>query len=246
MRAGGKNYLRRLGIFSSKRVSTGRGGWWGSWEEVCRIRFGLYNICNGRNGGPELALQGMSQDNVDIGLFQETKVTGGIYTRYLVGYRVAVTVAPRLYHGAIAIFYCEADHFTLEALRLHGPNVVIFQLVSEEKWWYLVSCYIVLDYAFTIKGVVADIIQRPRGEYMLVARDCNACLAAPEGNAHDKDRGSIPAKVGFWVGLRNFSYVPTPTKLTNAISKTQLSGPKKGVFLPKIPRQCPFFVFCVF
>ena len=48
-------------------------------------------------------------------------------------------------------------------------------------------------------------------------------------------RGSIPAKVGFWVGLRFFSYLPTPTKLTNAISKMQLSGPKKRVFLPKIP-----------
>ena len=58
-----------------------------------------------------------------------------------------------------------------------------------------------------------------------------------------KNRGSIPARVGFWVGLRIFSYVPTPTKLTNEISKTQLLSPKKGVFLPKIPRKCPFFVF---
>ena len=48
-------------------------------------------------------------------------------------------------------------------------------------------------------------------------------------------RGSIPAKVGFWVGLIMFSYVRTPTKLTNAVSKTQFSGPKKGRFLPKIP-----------
>ena len=56
-----------------------------------------------------------------------------------------------------------------------------------------------------------------------------------------RGRGSIPAKVGFWVGLRIFSYVHNPTKLTNAISKTQLSGPKKGVFLPKIPRMWPFF-----
>ena len=61
-----------------------------------------------------------------------------------------------------------------------------------------------------------------------------------------KGRGSIPAKVGFWVGLRIFSYVLTPTKLTNAISKTQLLGPKKGVFLPKIPRMWPFFVFGAF
>ena len=41
------------------------------------------------------------------------------------------------------------------------------------------------------------------------------------------NRGSIPAKVGFWVGLRIFSCVPTPTKLTNAISKTQLLGPNE-------------------
>ena len=59
-------------------------------------------------------------------------------------------------------------------------------------------------------------------------------------------RGSISAKVGFWVGLRFFSYVPTPTKLTNAISKTQLSDPKKGVFLPNYPESAPFFVFGVF
>ena len=61
-----------------------------------------------------------------------------------------------------------------------------------------------------------------------------------------RGRGSIPAKVGFWVGLRIVSYVPTPTKVTTAISKTQLPGPKKGVFSPKITRKCPFFVFGVF
>ena len=61
-----------------------------------------------------------------------------------------------------------------------------------------------------------------------------------------KDRGSIPAKVGFWVGLRMFSYICTPTKITNAISKTQILGPKKGRFLPKIPLMWPFFVFGVF
>ena len=46
-------------------------------------------------------------------------------------------------------------------------------------------------------------------------------------------RGSIPSKVGFWVGLRMFLYVRTPTKITNAISKTQLLGQKKGEVLAK-------------
>ena len=46
--------------------------------------------------------------------------------------------------------------------------------------------------------------------------------------------------------LRILSYLPTPTKLTNAISKTQLSGPKKGGFSPKPPKCAPFSVFGVF
>ena len=59
-------------------------------------------------------------------------------------------------------------------------------------------------------------------------------------------RGSIPSKVGFWVGLRMFLYVRTPNKLTNAISKTQLLGPKKGGSRQKYPECGPFFVFGVF
>ena len=43
------------------------------------IRFGNYNICNGRDGGLELALRGMSQANMNLGIFQETKVTDRIY-----------------------------------------------------------------------------------------------------------------------------------------------------------------------
>ena len=43
-------------------------------------RSGTYNIYNGRNGGLELVLRGMSQANMDLGIFQETKVTDRIYT----------------------------------------------------------------------------------------------------------------------------------------------------------------------
>ena len=37
------------------------------------IRFGTYNICNSRNGGLESVLRVMSQANMDLGIFQETK-----------------------------------------------------------------------------------------------------------------------------------------------------------------------------
>ena len=53
-------------------------------EEV-PIKFGTYNIRNGRNGGLEAALWGMAQANIDLGIFQETKCTDGVYTRASAG-----------------------------------------------------------------------------------------------------------------------------------------------------------------
>ena len=61
------------------------------------IRFGTYNIRNGRNGrngGLKLVLRGMSQANMDLGIFQKRKVTDGIYTHSSAGYSVIVTDAP--------------------------------------------------------------------------------------------------------------------------------------------------------
>ena len=45
------------------------------------IRFSTYNIRNSRKVGLDTALRGMSQDNMDLGILQETKLTDGIYTR---------------------------------------------------------------------------------------------------------------------------------------------------------------------
>ena len=42
-------------------------------KEEVPIRFGAYNIRNERNGGLELALRGMSQANMDLGIFQGKK-----------------------------------------------------------------------------------------------------------------------------------------------------------------------------
>ena len=72
------------------KEATGGGGgkvdrWWGvirrtrgSTKEEVPIRFGTYNIRNGRSGGLESALRGMGQANIDLGVFQDTKCTDGI------------------------------------------------------------------------------------------------------------------------------------------------------------------------
>ena len=58
------------------------------------IRFGTYNICNGRNEGLESALSGMSQANMGLGIFQETNITDKIYIRGSDGYSVVAMKAP--------------------------------------------------------------------------------------------------------------------------------------------------------
>ena len=97
------------------------------------IRFGSYNIRNGRNGDLESALHGMARPNIDLGILQETKVTGGVYTRS--------SAEPSRHRGGIALFYKESRNFAVEALQLHGLNVVNFQLVTGGRRWHVVRCY---------------------------------------------------------------------------------------------------------
>ena len=99
------------------------------------IRFGTYIIRNGRNGGLEGALRGVSHANMDLVILQETKLTDGIYTRGLVGYILVSTDVPSRHRGGVAIFYRLAPHSVVEAVRKFGPNVIGFQLATGERRW---------------------------------------------------------------------------------------------------------------
>ena len=82
-RKGRQAGARRTAGIGREKASVGRerGGVPGVlWGRGGPIRFGTYNIRIGRNGGMESALRGMAQANMDLGIFQETKCTDGIYT----------------------------------------------------------------------------------------------------------------------------------------------------------------------
>ena len=72
------------------------------------------------------ALPGMAQANTDLGVFQETKCTDGIYTRESARYRVVATDAPSQHRGGVALFYRPSSLFAVEAVRDYGPNVLSF------------------------------------------------------------------------------------------------------------------------
>ena len=75
-----------------------------------KIRFGTYNIRNGRDGGLESALHRMSQANMDLGVFQETNLTKRIDTHKSSGYQVVATEAPSAHSGGVAMLYRAVYH----------------------------------------------------------------------------------------------------------------------------------------
>ena len=114
------------------------------------VRFGTFNIQNGRNEGLESALCGLVQEQVDCRVIQETKLANGVYMRESRGFCVMVTAEPSSHHGGVATFYREAENFAIEESRLHCPNVISFQLVIGRWRWHVVGFYITLDDALTI------------------------------------------------------------------------------------------------
>ena len=164
------------------------GGSQGDRQEVVRpICFGTYNIRISWNGVLESALQVMLQTNVDLGVFQETKVTKVVYTRVPSKYWVVVSESLSAHSGRANFFFCEAEEFTVEVFHLHNANIFSFQLASGVQWWYIMGCYLVPDDASTIEGVVTSIRQQPLGAELLVTGDFNYDLVAPQGHAQDEE-----------------------------------------------------------
>ena len=140
------------------------------------IKFGTYNIRNGRNGGLEAALRGMAQSNIDLGVLQETKCTDGVYTCASSEYRVVTTDALSQHRGRVALFYRDGADFAVEEVRAYGPNAIIFKVVTGRRRWYIIGCYIAPNDARTIKWVVTALGYQPRGTALIVAGDFNTDL----------------------------------------------------------------------
>ena len=150
-------------------------------DETVQIRFGTYNIRNGRKGGLEAALRGMSQANMDLGILQETTLIDGVYTRGSAGYKVITTDAPSRHRGGVTLFYRPTPHFVVEAVERCRPNVMVFQVATGERRWHIVGAYVAPEDEVTMETVIAAIGQKPPGSDLMVAGDFNVDILAPEG-----------------------------------------------------------------
>ena len=68
----------------------------------------------------------MSQENVDLQIFQETNGTEGIYKQESSKYMEVELEALIAYSEGVAVLYRAEEHFYLEALQIYGANDVIF------------------------------------------------------------------------------------------------------------------------
>ena len=49
------------------------------------------------------------------------------------------TAAVSAHCGSVTVFYRKAEHFAIEELHLHDPNVVGFQVVTGKRRWHIVG-----------------------------------------------------------------------------------------------------------
>ena len=123
----------------------------------------------------------MSQTNIDLGVFQETKLTKIIYTRGSSGYRVLATEALSVHSNGVTVLYRAVEKFSVEALETYGADLARFQLALGNMWWFILGYYLAPYNASTMENIVAAISKRPRGTALLVVRNFNTDLAASEG-----------------------------------------------------------------
>jgi hypothetical protein len=87
-------------------------------------------------------LRAMDQMGVDIGFLLETKLTGGIYTRYSSGYSVLASSATSVRQGGIALFWRGNNSYKVEETQIWGANVISLQLKMDNARFFVVRCYI--------------------------------------------------------------------------------------------------------
>ena len=103
----------------------------------------------------------MYHANMHLVIFQETKLTDGVYTHGSAGYSVIATEAPIRNHSGVAVFYHPSPRYAVEDIQKFGPNIIGFQLAMGERRWYIIKCYLAPDDTSMIESAVAVLMERP-------------------------------------------------------------------------------------
>ena len=159
----------------------------------------------------------MSQANLDLVVLQDTNFIYGVYTHELASYSVVYMGAPIRHCSGVAVFRRVLPRFSVMALQQFGTNVVRFQLMTRERQWYIVGCYLSPDDTLTIDCFLVAVRKRPRCSELLVAGNFNSNLTGPEGAERDKEVLADPAAAGLEDILEKFHTYLCPWYQENGI-----------------------------
>ena len=139
----------------------------------------LFNIRSGQNGGLESALRATAAMDVNFGILAETKITGGIYTRFSSGYNVFASNAVSVQQGGVAFFWKPNKLFEIEEWRVRGPNIITFVVVTGVEWYYAMGCYILRNNLMMLTHVEGAWNDCPKGHIPILLGDLNINLVSP-------------------------------------------------------------------
>jgi hypothetical protein len=121
----------------------------------------------------------MDQLGVDIGFLLETKLTGGIYTRYSSSYSVLASTATLVQQGGIALFWRGNDLYEVEEMQIWGANLISLQLRMDNAQFFVVRCYIPPSNLETLTDVKWAWQACPMGAHPLLVGNLNFNFCAP-------------------------------------------------------------------
>ncbi len=146
----------------------------------------MFNVCSGRNGGPESALRAMAATGVDCGVFTETKITDDIYTQFSSGYNVFASNAVSVRQGGIALFWRDNDLYEIEESKICSPNVLSFKLVTGKMRFYVMVAYLPpSDPGIALMHVELAWKECPNGCKLILLGNLNAIILFPRDERQD-------------------------------------------------------------
>ena len=103
------------------------------------------------------------QGNMYLGVLFKTKIMNGVYTRCLLEYNVIMSEAPRKHQGGGSTLLLQLPPFSDRGEPVSCPHVFIFHLVTRQKRWFVVGCYVLPGSAANNEHITKALYHCPDG-----------------------------------------------------------------------------------
>ena len=172
-----------------KPVPTRVGEWGRRGEDKSAVNICLvgYNICNGRNGGLESALNAMVQANMDLRVLFKTNITGGGKMCRSSGYSVVASEVPIKHQGGKSILFKNSLHWKIKVHQAFGPNVLRFQIVTGWTHWFVGVWYALPYSRAETKHITTVLVHCPKSMELTLVSNLNVELCQLEGRDRDEE-----------------------------------------------------------